>query len=181
MANVTIYSNESAKGLEVAVRQFADDSPKCMLTITVSGRSSEIDIFTDGASLDAILDLGYAIVNAVNKIKYPNGVVPLNLWPHQQEALEEIEKMRAPGGSSLTADPEYVPFAINDADESAVTHDFRPGAYAINDAVEHEAAQVECEPPFSILNEVCGDCGKPATHKAYQQFLCKEHFDQIPF
>lgn len=40
------------------------------------------------------------------------------------------------------------PFLPNEADQSAVTHDFRPGAYAINDAVQHDEAMVNTPPNF---------------------------------
>lgn len=55
-------------------------------------------------SLDQFLDLGYAIVDRVNKIKYPNGVITA--------AKEPIDF-----GESLEAGLPYVPFAINDAVE----------------------------------------------------------------
>lgn len=33
----------------------------------------------------------------------------------------------------------------------------------------------------TIANQVCAKCGAPATAKAYAEYLCKTHFDEIPF
>jgi len=108
-------------------------------------------------SLDQILDLGYAIVNAVNKIK------------HGEEST----------GTGLHVPPGD-PYANMRCDPDIACN--RPGYTTIAE-VEGVASDtgVECGKGWSFAGQVCGECGKPATHKAHQQFLCKEHFDLIPF
>lgn len=36
-------------------------------------------------------------------------------------------------------------------------------------------------PAFDFANNVCAECGKQSTHIYGKIFLCKEHFDELPF
>lgn len=100
--------------IRVVVHEPSPEAGVSMLQINDARFKAVFTIFRDGPDgIAQFLEIGRAIVSQ----------------------CESLLGVPANDGS----DP-FLPSAPNEADQSAVTHDFRPGAYAINDAVQHDEA-----------------------------------------